>query len=150
MLRVRRSSMSKSKVLEAVGCPTLAWRRRRFKLLLLWRLIHGEDPPISLRVCPSLLPIVHLGAYGIHTRWHTHSANPPDVVALSYLLPSVFGTVFQLLSPLAPLLTHFSLPWISFTSLISFPLVSPKSFRFFSLSLCSCAKFKETLHISCI
>ena len=45
VLRVRRSSMSNSKVLEAVGWPTLAWRRRRFKLLLLWRLIHGEGPP---------------------------------------------------------------------------------------------------------
>ena len=91
--------------------------------------------PVSLRVWPNLLPIVHLGAYGIHTRWHTRTANPPDVVALSYLLPLAFGTVFQLLSLLAPLLAHFSLPWISFTSLISFPLVSPKSFCLFSLSL---------------
>ena len=32
-------------VLSLVGWPTLAWRRRRYQLLLFWRLYHGEGPP---------------------------------------------------------------------------------------------------------
>ena len=32
-------------VLEKIGWPTLAWRRRRTKLLLLWDLLHGRGPP---------------------------------------------------------------------------------------------------------
>ena len=33
-------------VLEAIGWPSLAWRRCRYKLLLLWDLFHGSGPPI--------------------------------------------------------------------------------------------------------
>ena len=35
---------SNEAVLAKIGWPTQAWRRRRYKLLLVWRLINGEGP----------------------------------------------------------------------------------------------------------
>ena len=52
ILRCSRRSCSNNDVLSVLGWPTLCWRRRRHRLLLLWRLIHGGGPP-SLR---SALP----------------------------------------------------------------------------------------------
>ena len=34
--------------------PNLTWRRRRYKLLLMWRLLHGEGPPKLFKSIPSL------------------------------------------------------------------------------------------------
>ena len=48
ILRCSRLSTSNSNVLREIDWPTLAWRRRRFKLLLLWQLLHSGGPP-SLR-----------------------------------------------------------------------------------------------------
>lgn len=43
--RFPAGQLSKSDVLKALGWPTLAWRRRRSKLLLLWKLYNGKGPP---------------------------------------------------------------------------------------------------------
>ena len=48
IMRMDRKTFSNVSVLESIGWSSLAWRRRRFKLLLLWKLLHGEGPP-SLR-----------------------------------------------------------------------------------------------------
>ena len=55
ILRMDRHVVSNADVLETIGWPTLAWRRRRCKLLFFWKLLHGHGPP-SLRVCvpPSI------------------------------------------------------------------------------------------------
>ena len=45
VLRLPRRVYSNNFVLGSIGWPTLAWRRRRFQLLLLWRLYHGQGPP---------------------------------------------------------------------------------------------------------
>ena len=46
VLKLSRFDLSDINVLEAIGGPSLTWRRRRFKLLLLWDLLHGGGPPI--------------------------------------------------------------------------------------------------------
>ena len=43
--RLPRRRHSNEAVLAKIGWPTLAWRRRRYKLLLVWRLVNGEGPP---------------------------------------------------------------------------------------------------------
>ena len=52
-LRVSRRSLSNHVVLAQLGWPTLAWRRRRFKLLYLWKLLHGEGPPMLAKRVPQ-------------------------------------------------------------------------------------------------
>ena len=37
--------LAKCEILRRLGWPTLAWRRRRFKLILLWKLRNGQGPP---------------------------------------------------------------------------------------------------------
>ena len=54
-LQLDRHTSSYEDVPKLIGWPTLAWRRRRYKLLLLWRLLHGEGSP-SLQA--SILPTV--------------------------------------------------------------------------------------------
>ena len=53
ILRLSRRSTSNIDVLRAIGWPTLAWRRRRLKLLCLWRLMHGDGPPALRARLPS-------------------------------------------------------------------------------------------------
>ena len=53
ILRLSRRSTSNIDVLHAIGWPTLAWRRRRLKLLCLWRLMHGDGPPALRARLPS-------------------------------------------------------------------------------------------------
>ena len=53
VLRIRRCLRSNRKVLEDVGWPTLAWTRRRLKLLMLWRLLRGEGPPCLAEHLPQ-------------------------------------------------------------------------------------------------
>ena len=55
ILRFSRCHFTNSAVLCAIEWPTLAWHRRRAKLLMLWRLVHGLGPP-SLQAC--LLPSI--------------------------------------------------------------------------------------------
>ena len=45
ILRISRRSCHNTDVLRKIGWPTLAWRRRRQKLLLLWDLLQGSGPP---------------------------------------------------------------------------------------------------------
>ena len=55
ILRTDRRSTSNISVLESIGWPTLAWMRcSRFKLLLLWKLLHGEPPSLFAKVLPSV------------------------------------------------------------------------------------------------
>ena len=46
VLKLSYRDHSNISVLEAIGWQSLAWRRRYFKLLLLWDLLHGGCPPI--------------------------------------------------------------------------------------------------------
>ena len=48
-----RRVASNSAVLEMIGWPTLAWRRRRLKLVLLWKLMHGHGPPALRAQLPT-------------------------------------------------------------------------------------------------
>ena len=50
ILHRSRRSMSNRDVLAEIGWPTLAWGRRRFKLLMLWQLLHGQSPPVLQHV----------------------------------------------------------------------------------------------------
>ncbi len=45
ILRCSRRDVHNVDVLTRINWPTLAWRRRRFKLLLLWDLLHNRGPP---------------------------------------------------------------------------------------------------------
>ena len=40
----RHPSMSKSQLLKQLGWPTLAWRRRRAKLIYFWKLVNNQGP----------------------------------------------------------------------------------------------------------
>ncbi len=53
ILRYSRKKHSNREVLNAIGWPTLAWRRRRYKLLLFWRLLNGEGPPTLRKRIPA-------------------------------------------------------------------------------------------------
>ena len=53
ILHVRRHQTHNVDVLATIGWPTLAWRRRRQKLSLLWDLLHGGGPPSLRSQVPS-------------------------------------------------------------------------------------------------
>ena len=51
----RHPSMSKSQLLKQLGWPTLAWRRRRAKLIYFWKLVNNKGPPcLSSRIPKSV------------------------------------------------------------------------------------------------
>ena len=51
----RHPSMSKSQLLKQLGWPTLAWRRRRAKLIYFWKLVNNQGPPcLSSRIPKSV------------------------------------------------------------------------------------------------
>ena len=53
-LRASRQSLSNRDVLTKIGWPTLAWRRRRYKLFLFWQLTKGQGPPpLAVPACVS-------------------------------------------------------------------------------------------------
>ena len=52
-----RRVASNSAVLEMIGWPTLAWRRRRLKLVLLWKLMHGHGPPALRAQLPTCVSV---------------------------------------------------------------------------------------------
>ena len=52
-----RRVASNSVVLEMIGWPTLAWRRRRLKLVLLWKLMHGHGPPALRAQLPTCVSV---------------------------------------------------------------------------------------------
>ena len=53
ILHVRRRQTHNVDVLATIVWPTLAWRRRRQKLSLLWDLLHGGGPPCLRSQVPS-------------------------------------------------------------------------------------------------
>ena len=53
ILRLPRRSFSNESVLQTINWPTLAWRRRRYQMLLFWRLHHGEGPPCLQHALPA-------------------------------------------------------------------------------------------------
>ena len=55
VLRRCRRDLSNVSVLSLIGWPTLAWRRRRFKLLLFWHLLHGGGPPSLQALVPPMV-----------------------------------------------------------------------------------------------
>ncbi len=55
ILRCSRRDTHNKEVLRKIGWSTLAWRRRRFKALLLWDLLHSGGPPsLQAQVPPSV------------------------------------------------------------------------------------------------
>ena len=57
ILRASRRSHHNVDVLSKIGWPSLAWRRRRYKLLLLWDLLHGGGPPSLRDQVPSSVSV---------------------------------------------------------------------------------------------
>ena len=55
VLKFCRRDHSNVETLKAIGWPSLAWRRRRFKLLLLWDLLHEGGPPALRDQVPPLV-----------------------------------------------------------------------------------------------
>ena len=54
ILQASRQSLSNRDVLTKIGWPTLAWRRRRYKLFLFWQLTKGQGPPpLAVPACVS-------------------------------------------------------------------------------------------------
>ena len=53
VVRLGRRSSSSSDILKQIGWPTLAWRRRRYKLLFLWKILNGHGPPSLLENMPA-------------------------------------------------------------------------------------------------
>ena len=53
ILRLGRRSSSSSDNLKQIGWPTLASRRRRYKLLFLWKILNGHGPPSLLENMPA-------------------------------------------------------------------------------------------------
>ena len=49
-----RRTKSNVSVLKEIGWPTLAWRRRRYKLLLFWNLLNRQGPPSLQSKLPPL------------------------------------------------------------------------------------------------
>ena len=72
VLRCSRRSVSNKSVLFSLNWPTLAWRRRRVKLLLLFKLLSGEGPP----ALQGALPCTTAGRAGYSFR-SAHSLQFP-------------------------------------------------------------------------
>ena len=53
ILRCPRRTSHNWEVLKKIDWPTLAWRRRRYKLMLLWDLLHGWGPPNLVKHIPK-------------------------------------------------------------------------------------------------
>ena len=54
VLRCPRQDRHNWEVLRQIGWPTLAWRRRRNKLLFLWDLLNEQGPPDLASDIPKL------------------------------------------------------------------------------------------------
>ena len=117
---------SNEAVLAKIGWPTLAWGRRHYKLLLVWRLVNGEGPP-SLSSFFSL-PLSSRSHYSLRNPHSLpqvlcHSSHRlkdflPSAIALWNRLPSCICFCKTSRSFLAELDNHFSgdkfsfgLPW---------------------------------------
>ena len=120
--RLPRRRNSNEAVLAKIGWPTLAWRRRRYKLLLVWRLVNGEGPP-SLSSFFSL-PLSSRSHYSLRNPHSLpqvlcHSSHRlkdflPSAIALWNRLPSCICFCKSSRSFLAELDNHFSVDKFSF------------------------------------
>ena len=53
ILRSPRRTCHNREVLKKIDWPTLAWRRGRYKVMLLWDLLHGRGPPNLVKHIPK-------------------------------------------------------------------------------------------------
>ena len=120
--RLSRRRHSNEAVLAKIGWPTLAWRRRRYKLSLVWRLLNGEGPPslssffslpLSSRSHYSLRNPHSLPQVLCHTS-HRLKDFLPSAIALWNRLPSCICFCKSSRSFLAELDNHFSVDKFSF------------------------------------
>ena len=116
ILRCSRHSASNVDVLSIIGWPTLAWRRRRFKLLLLWHLLHGGGPP-SLQEELHHQTAAARSSYSLRNQLviafprcnssHRRHAFLPSVIAVWNSLPSTVSSSATPSSFLRALDNHF-------------------------------------------
>ena len=131
ILHVRRRQTHNVDVLATIGWPTLAWRRRRQKLFLLWDLLHGGGPPSLRSQVPS--PVSSRCSYSFRNPWRYlfRRVVLPAVWSLFFLLLLLCLILCLSLFFAAPPTAHFCKLLISFFLLISFLTVCHRS-RFFS------------------
>ena len=119
--RLPRRRHSNQAVLAKIGWPTRAWRRQRYKLLLVWRLVNGEGPP-SLSSFFSL-PLSSRSHYSLRNphplpQVLCHSSHRldflPSAIALWNRLPSCICFCKSSRSFLAELDNHYSVDKFSF------------------------------------
>ena len=127
--RLPRRRHSNKAVLAKIGRPTLAWRRRRYKLLLVWRLVNGEDP-LSLLLSLPLSSRSHYSLRNPHSLPQVlcHSSHRlkdflPSAIALWNPSLAASASVSHLALFLLNLIIIFLWTnsfWSSLTSLLSF------------------------------
>ena len=118
ILRLSRRSTSNIDVLCAIGWLTLAWRRRRLKLLCLWRLMHGDGPSaLHARLTSSASARTDYSfrnpkslAFPVCNKSRRLALFLPSTVLLwNSLPPLVISTFFFIFSFLAPSRHPFSI-----------------------------------------
>ncbi len=116
ILRFGRRTHSNREVLSSIGWPTLAWRRRRYKLLLFWRLSNGEGPPslrnhipptVSTRADYSFRNGKSVSFPRCSTKWRLKMFLPSTIL-LWNSLPSSLTSATSSSSFLSKLDVHFS------------------------------------------
>ena len=122
ILRRGRRCASNREVLEEIGWPTLAWRRRRSKLSLLWQLFHGQGPPslqkvtgetAAVRTAHDLRNQLRVAHPLCRTKRRAQSFLP-STIAVWNQLPSDLCSSSSLPSFLSKLDHHFSADRFSF------------------------------------
>ena len=129
--RLPRRRHSNEAVLAKIGWPTLAWRRRRYKLLLVWRLVNGEGPP-SLSSFFSL-PLSSRSHYSLRNPHSLPQVPPPIASRTSSLLLLLFGIASLAVSASVSHLALFLLNLIIIFLWTNFLLVFPDQSSVFSI-----------------
>ena len=89
----RRKDLSVYQLLQCVGLPTLAWRRRCHRVLLLWKLLNGCGPPQLQNHLPKKLSVRCTYSLRAPIVWNVQLATLPDFTPLSLLLLFQNGTL---------------------------------------------------------
>ena len=111
ILRCSRRSCSNNDVLSVLGWPTLCWRRRRHRLLLLWRLIHGGGPPSLRSALPK--PSSVRASYSLRNPLSLafpRCSSARRLRSFISLLPFLYGTISLVPSALLHLKRYFLSP----------------------------------------